>query len=440
MRKRILYMLFLGVLVIGLVGCGNNAEEEKSSSKSKESVKEQEDENVTFLDYDRAAEFNDGVAVVSKTENFESTYYVIDEDFNVLFSYKGNQEFVGGYIKIPAKDDEKQINILNKNGEVIYSYDDKEYKKKVELVSNGLLVITEQTDTYNSSKTVTGIYDLESKKYVLEPDEKYKDKIRQYGDFMLTLNSDYTEFFNTRTKKVVKFTEAVQREFVDGYSLEEDYRDNEIYVLVYDDSGNKKEIKTFYKSVGSIKNHSNGMLFDAEMRIVMENYNEKITGENVQLFDLKNGTVKDLSKLFIFVEKPKFNKDGNALVRFSNQGGETYYTVIDKNGEMLFEPVKRNNEASFGAESNEVPLIVKEDTLYHGGYFIAEEDSLSKVIDKNNKVVVTSDDEDETFESITNNSIIVKLKKPGSKEISYYKDLEGNKINLKIHGDLKEYN
>ena len=167
----------------------------------------------------------------------------------------------------------------------------------------------------------------------------------------------------------------------------------------------------------------------------MENYNEKITGENVQLFDLKNGTVKDLSKLFIFVEKPKFNKDGNALVRFSNQGGETYYTVIDKNGEMLFEPVKRNNEAMFGAENNEVPLIVKEDTLYDGGYFIAEEDNLSKVIDKNNKVIVASDDKDET-----NNSIIVNLKKPGSKEISYYKDFEGNKISLKIHCYLKEYN
>lgn len=126
-------MLFLGVLVIGLVSCVNNAEEEKSSSKSKESLKEKEDENVTFLDYDRAAEFKDGVAVVSKTVNFESTHYVIDEDFNVLFSYKGNQEFVDSYIKIPSKDDEKQINILDKNGEVVYSYDDKEYKKKVEL-------------------------------------------------------------------------------------------------------------------------------------------------------------------------------------------------------------------------------------------------------------------------------------------------------------------
>ncbi len=30
-------------------------------------------------------------------------HYVIDEDFNVLFSYEGNQEFFGGYIKIPSK-------------------------------------------------------------------------------------------------------------------------------------------------------------------------------------------------------------------------------------------------------------------------------------------------------------------------------------------------
>ncbi len=41
----------------------------------------------------------------------------------------------------------------------------------------------------------------------------------------------------------------------------------------------------------------------------------------------------------------KFSEAGNALVRFSNKERETYYIVIDKNGEMLFEPVKRNNEA-----------------------------------------------------------------------------------------------
>jgi len=427
------HLLRVGLAIIALLVTTGCTKVEKNSDKSKS------EDKTSYLEYDYAGVFNDGVAVVTKTENFESIKYVIDEDFNVLFAYKGNNEFVGSYLLIADKDDSKKINILNKNGDIVYSYDDKEYKKKVELASNGLLIITEETNTYNTSKTVTGIYDIESKKYILEPSEEYVDKIRSYGDNMLTLNSEYTKFFNTKTKSIIKYKEPIPNEFKDGYSLSEEYKALNTYLIVYDDKGNKKEVKSLFKSLGSIKKHLNGMLFDSQMRIELVNGNEQITGSNVELFDLEKGTVKNLSDIFIRVEEAYFNENGNALIRFENQGNETYYTIIDKEGKMLFEPVKRNNEASFGAESNEVSLIIHDCTLYDGGYFFGEEDNIFKVIDKNNKVITTGE-EYETFKSITNNSIIVSLKKPGTKEITYYKDLKGNKINLKINGEIKRYN
>lgn len=410
MKKKILILILIIFSIFCLSGCNDKSSESKKGNNS---------ENEQYLDYNLISEFKDGIAIATKTVNFQTTQYVIDENFNVLFSFKGNVGFVGKYMKIADKDDEKKINIIDQNGEVVYSYDDREFKKKVELVSDGLLVITEQTDTYNSSKTVTGIYDIQSKKYILGPDEKYVDKIREFGDNTLLLNGDNTEFFNTKTKKIVKYNKRVQREFKTGYSIDTDFS-GYIYMDVFDDSGNYKTIKF---DSANIKNHSNGMLFSSET-----------------LINLKDGTIKDLSDQFHFVEAAKFNSDGNALVLFQNQGGETYYTVVDVNGNMLFNPEKRNNEAMFGAESNEVPLIIADETLYDGGYFFGEEDNHFKVIDKNNKVVFTSDNEYETFVSISNNCVLVALEEPGRSKISYYKDLKGNKVNIKINGKIKEYN
>ncbi len=425
MKKKFLILILVLFLILSLTGCNNKSSESKTGNST---------ESEEYLDYNLISEFKDGTAIATKTINFQTTQYVIDENFNVLFSYKGNETFVGKYMKIADPNDEKKINIVDQSGEVVYSYDDKEFKKKVELVSDGLLVITEQTDTYNSSKTVTGIYDIQSKKYILEPDEKYVNKIREFGDNMLLLNDDNTEFFNTKTKKIVKYQKGVKREFKNGYSIDTEFS-GDIYIVVFDDAGNYKTIKPLFNSP-NIKNHSNGMLFDSETRIE----NEHVTGTYVQLINLKNGTIKNLSDQFNLVEYAKFNSDGNALVLFQNQGGETYYTVIDINGNMLFNPEKRNNEAMFGAESNEVPLIIADETLYDGGYFFGEEDNHFKVIDKNNKVIFTSDNEYETFVSISNNCVLVALEEPGKSKISYYKDLKGNKVNLKINDKIKEYN
>lgn len=106
MKKKILFVFFIGILIIGLTGCADKKEKKKNENNNKIS-----NEKVSYLDYDSISEFDDGIAIASNTINFETTKYVIDKDFNVLLSYKPNnayEVFVGKYMKIKDKDDEKK--------------------------------------------------------------------------------------------------------------------------------------------------------------------------------------------------------------------------------------------------------------------------------------------------------------------------------------------
>ena len=135
----------------------------------------------------------------------------------------------------------KKTNIVDVKGNVVFSYEDSEYKK-VELVDDGCLIITKQNDTYNSANITAGVYNLKDQKYVLEPNEKYVDVIRAYGDDMLLIDDNKTEFFNLKTKSIVKYPERVDRDFKDGYSVDQDYDDNEFDLKVFSADGDVKKI------------------------------------------------------------------------------------------------------------------------------------------------------------------------------------------------------
>ena len=64
---------------------------------------------------------------------------------------------------------------------------------------------------------------------------------------MLVIDDDNTEFFNLETKSIVTYPERVTKEFKDGYSVEEDNDNYEIwYLKVFDDKGNVKRIQSPY--------------------------------------------------------------------------------------------------------------------------------------------------------------------------------------------------
>ena len=82
---------------------------------------------------------------------------------------------------------------------------------------------------------------------------------------MLVLNDDNTEFYNLETKSIITYSERVAREFKDGYSVEEDNDNYEIwYLKVFDDKGNIKRIQSPYKEEEIVygREHANGMAFE----------------------------------------------------------------------------------------------------------------------------------------------------------------------------------
>lgn len=424
---KILIVIICIILLFTLTGC--KADNNEDNQIKNETSNNDNSQNQEIINIDRTVDFDGDYAVVSETINFETTNYIINKDFKVLSSYKGNAECIDGYILIEDEENKNIMNIKDCSGNVVFSYNKEKDYNKVKLVSNGCVIIEKQTDTYNTSLRQTGIYDLKERKYILEPSEKYNN-IYEYGDNMLTLENKKT-FFNLVTKKIVEYSEEITREFKDGYSIDT-YSDknSQDYLKIFDMEGNIKLIKSLLKSVNNIKESSNGMLVDGQMRVETENYREQITGTNIQLFDFEKETVKDLSDQFIMLEnQPLFTKNGYALIIFQNQGGATYYTVIDREGNKLFEPQKRNNEASFGAKSNGESRIVKSENLYENDYFVVEDDGVSKIIDKNNNEILVAE-ENEIFEGITNNVVKVHWEKTGYHEQYYYKDLQGNKISI----------
>lgn len=432
---KILLVIICSILLLTLAGCKseNNKSEEQIETENT-NTSDNNSQASQAIKINRTEDFDGDYAVVSETVNFETTNYIIDKNFNVLSSYKGNAECKDGYVILQDENDENKMNVKDCNGNIVFSYDKINDYEEVKLLSNGCLITKKQSDTYNTSSTVTGLYDLKEQKYILGPEEKYNEmSMEEYGEDMIALDSTKQKFFDLHNKKVVEYKEKVTREFKDGFSVDTYAEDHVDYLKVFDTEGNIKTIKSLFGVVSNIKEYSNGMLVDEQLRIERENYSEQITGTNVQLFDLEKGTVKDLSSEFNMLQnKPLFTKEGYALVKFSNQGEETYYTVIDREGNKVFEPQRRNNEASFGAKTNGVPRVIKSENLYEGNYFIVEDDGVSKVIDKNNNEILSAE-EDEIFEGITNNSVKVHWKKSGYYEEYYYKDMSGNKISIEMN-------
>lgn len=438
-KKKILKILFICISIIALVtltGCSKTNQSEVKQNESESNNKKNENENITYLKIDRTEDFDGETAVVSETINFSPVNYVIDKDFNVLCSYKGNSTYIDGFMQIEDSKNRK-TNVVDVKGNVVFSYEDSEYKK-VELVDDGCLIITKQNDTYNSANITAGVYNLKDKKYVLEPNEKYVDVIRTYGDDMLLIDDNKTEFFNLKTKSIVKYPERVDRDFKDGYSVDQDYDDNGFYLKVFSADGDVKKIKSLFGEVTDVKYSSNGMLFVSDLKVENDNLQEKITGCHIQLFNYEEGSVIDLSsKFYMMKNNPVFTKDGYALISFENQGDTPYYTIIDKKGNFMFEPQKINEHIAFQGDVNSETRKLVTENLQEGNYFIVTDNEKYAVVDKDNNVILTAD-ENEEFEGITNNTVKVKCKEQGKYDEYYYKDFSGNKKGIKLQGEIQK--
>ena len=358
----------------------------------------------TTVSINQTADFNkDGLVILQS----DGVNYVIDKEFKVLWTFDGfndGQGFVDGYIRV--QQDDKTV-VYDKNGEEKFSYGEHDYER-VELVSGGCLVITKKDDTYNSSSTKTGVYNIEKQEYVLQPSEEYVSKVQDKGDGMLCLDWSYKKYFNTKTEKIVEYQESFMDDFVDGYTI----KGTTNSILVFDENGGMTEIKEPNGEVPGVYNYTNGMAFDVY---------------NSTLFNLETKTAISLKSQFHDVDDDTLFENGYALVKFSNEGSTPYYTVIDKSGNMLFEPVKINNDNTVLDNGESMRVI---NSTLTDSYFIATVDeNVTIYYYKNNKILEAQ--EGESFQGITNSCVKVRYDAPSRATEYYYKDMEGNRIQIK---------
>ena len=437
MKKKIKIFSLIIVLLLSLclTGCSNDKVTENDAQNNEVAQTEdttnenkEEKETKTPIRLNGTSEFKDGIAVLGESINYQVTNYIVDDKFNVLSTYEGNGACVDGYVI--RENTDKSFSILDKNGKEVLVYGEHEYED-VKLLGNGCVYLKTQTDTYNSSVTMAGIYDLSVGKYVVEPNEQYLS-IYEQGDNMYELSDDKV-FFNTKTKKIVTYTEVIYTDFVDGYTVKEVFEqaDQSNYLLVWDDNGGFKKIKEIYSVAGASKTHENGMLFASTMDVYHdENGNEKIKMYSA-LYNLESGESFDFGseEYSMPTNDVKFTTSGYALLTFNNQGGTPYYTIIDKKGNKQFEPIKVNDNAAFQPDDNGEKRIIRLTDLYEGNYLIVEEDGVDTVLDMNNNILVQAE-EYETFNGVTNGVVKVFKKQPGYADEHYYKDLKGNRIQI----------
>lgn len=414
MKKKIFNILLIGLIIIGLTGCGKSSNNtKKESNNGKNSTIESAIHNIN--------EYKDGYSLIGVDgQLLSSTPYLVNEKFEATFTWDFGANVVGAYVQTLVKDENEEQHIYDALGNKVFSYKEKEYEE-VKLITHGYLIIKKKNDTYNSSETTIGVYDLNKKDYIIEPASQY-NSITERGEYMYALDSSDKVFFNANLGKIVRFTKSLSSDFVNGYQLDVS---NGI-IKVYKDDGSEKSISykvesTSYNSKDAV---ANGYFSDVSTH-----------GDKGYFYvvDLEKGTYKDFSELFYRVtNKPKFTKDGFALVTFQNQGNVSYYTVIDINGKMQFEPVRVSNDNSYTSGYDKDLNIISVDNLVGDNYILLKNNTnaLTELRDKNNNLIYKGE-EDEDFVNLTNNAVVVRYKYRGLDKY-YFKDLNGNKIDIKI--------
>ena len=162
---KILLLIICSILLIIVTGC--KSENTKSTEQTETSNQNNQEKEVQAIEIDRTEDFDGDFAVVKNTVNFETTNYIIDKNFKVLFSYKNADQYKDGYVIIPDENEENKMYVKDCNGNTVFSYDKITDYEEIKLLSDGLMITKKQTDTYNSSLMQTGIYDLKEQKYVL---------------------------------------------------------------------------------------------------------------------------------------------------------------------------------------------------------------------------------------------------------------------------------
>lgn len=445
MKKKILATFLLSTILTGMVGCGNNKnlgglnelndgkekeEEVDKQDNSKETSKEKNKKTTTKEDktsnyitvsgINSVGSFIDGYLLIGVNGPYLSSIpYVLNENYEAVFTWEDAADNVGEYTKTRIADSTGTYYIYDTKGNTVFTYKEKEYQE-VELAPGGYLFLKKKNDTYNSTETTIGVYSLKEKKYVVEPTSKYTSMTLR-SDGMYKLDDDGKVYFNVNNGKIVTFDEGIYLDFYDGYAVDVDNG----FIKVYKTDGTIKKINYNYDPVSYNSKDAvhNGYLVDVYSGVEANAF---------RIVNLETGEVKDLSSVFHrVINKPHFTKDGYALVSFTNQSGVNYYTVIDLQGNMQFEPVKVSADNQFTTEYDKNLPLLSNKQIEDEKYIVLSKNgnTLSEIRDLKNNLILQGGENDD-FRRVQKGIVVVQEADNVLVNL-HLKDLKGNEIKIK---------
>ena len=335
-------------------------------------------------------------------------YYLVDKRGNVInkvkYSYYSEEPmFYDGYSQILNT-------IYNTKGDKVLSTDDG--YQEIKYTQKGYVVVEIKEEDYKGKTIKKGIYDLNSKSYLYEPEEginiiEYLDE----GMFLIrpTSISNEVKVFNSETKKSFSIGDrfdVLLGTYRDGYIVYRDINSSEVYLL--DKDGTKK------------------LIYNGEKRVQLGQYSDGLVYIKDAFYDINGNKVIDLRDEGVR-GTPEF-VNGNALVYF-NTG---YFTILNKDTkEYAFTPKKYTELAKYYNDDFEFGILEKQNKLSKDGYLIVKVNDGKKtwaIMDSKGKIVYRLDEGVKLFGSISSSGYI----SVDGLDEDYFITVNGKKVEIKL--------
>lgn len=303
--------------------------------------------------------FSDGVAWVEarQKENgvvVETQWACIDTSGNVLFMLDPNtfepSSFANGVSLCKTYDSDYEVNaynIIDKSGNIVFSSTDGSFDAVI-AYSDGYFAVYTYTESFREAgytvffmnhkgEVTTQIDGLRTKipELINCGEGVFAEKIRQNADAAVTYRFYDAKTGNEYEVGGISSHKSMSYIFHNGYAVIEGKRMGDIPKLVSTD-GQITELKQF--GYGSF--YDFGPVSDGGF-VCTSYYQDKV--EWVKFYDISTGT---LTRLGNYGERVALNRatgfrfdNGSMLLPLIGADGKNYYTIVDKSGQSLFEPV-----------------------------------------------------------------------------------------------------
>lgn len=245
-----------------------------------------------------------------KPNDDDSNWQLIDTKGNVLFTLEDNEEPITNFKRGIAIVDYKKV--IDKNGNVVSSVEDGEYDK-----------INTDEESFEGyvfvEKTVSNIEGTNTKYGILDNDGSWYHKLdSKIG--LLKYNAIGTMlYYGSDTCYDLKNNEFIDEETYMKRGFDRSFHDGLIYLTVDEDTG-----------------YVNLPVDGEDFEVIKNKKKIKKTG----YYDEKLNLVIDLSK-YSYCNPISHFQNGYCPIIIRNPDSKDFYTVLNKKGEFVFEPIEQ---------------------------------------------------------------------------------------------------